>query len=459
MTPEAALAFLRGRERFQVKVGTRNIRRVAAELGHPERRYPSVIIAGTNGKGSTAALLDAILRAQGLSVGRFTSPHLVEIEERVTVDGRRLDRDEFAGMVGEVAAASDRLPPDCRPSFFESVTATAMIAFAAHRVDAAVFEVGMGGRWDATTATDAPLGLVTRIALDHQRYLGPTVEAIAAEKAGVARPDGELLAGRQTPGAERVLKIEARTRGARFRSVPEETEANFEILPMGSRGRLRTPEALYDDLWLPLPGRHQVDNLALAVRGAERLFARLGRPAPNPEWVRRGIREARWPGRLEWLPAGASRPAILLDAAHNPSGAAELGAYLAAMPRRGGRVLVFGASGDKRVVGMLPELVPHCDRVVLTAAASRRALPLDRLAERAAAFPWEEGAGPDAVEGVGRALERAFDAVGPDGEVVVAGSIFLLGDALRYLRGMPARRSSAAPMESPALPAETLAAP
>lgn len=459
MTPAAALAFLRGREQFHVKVGTRNIRRVAAALGHPERRYPSVIIAGTNGKGSTAALLDSILRALGLSAGRFTSPHLVEIEERVTVDGQRLVPEEFAGFVGEVAAASDRLPPDFRPSFFESVTATAMLAFAAHRVDAAVFEVGMGGRWDATTATDAPLGLVTRIALDHTRYLGPTVEAIAAEKAGVARPDGELLAGRQTPGAERVLEVEARMRGARFRSVAEETEADFEILPTGSRGRLRTPEGLYEDLWLPLPGRHQVDNLALAVRGAERLFARLGRPVPDPDAVRRGIREARWPGRLEWLPATPEHPAMLLDAAHNPNGAVALGAYLAAAPRRGVRVLVFGASKDKKIGQMLPALLPHCDRVVLTAAATRRAMPLEALAAGVSDFPWADGGGPDVVEGVARALGRAFEAAGADGEVVIAGSIFLLGDALRFLRGMPARQPVAAPIELPLPPAETLAAP
>ena len=202
-----------------------------------------------------------------------------------------------------------------------------------------------------------------------------------------------------------------------------------------------------------------MDNLALAVRGAERLLARLGRPAPDPDLVRRGIRDARWPGRLEWLSARGGRPAILLDAAHNPNGATALGAYLAAVPPRGVRVLVFGASRDKKIGRMLPAILPHCGRVVLTAAASRRAMPLATLAGGVADLPWEEGAGPDAVEGVGRALEHAFEAAGPDGEVVVAGSIFLLGDALRYLRGMPARRPATSPIELPAPPAETFAAP
>lgn len=458
MRYEAALAFLRNREQFHVKVGTRNIRRVAAALGHPEREYPTVIVAGTNGKGSTAAILDSLLRAHRLSAGRFTSPHLVDIEERITVDGTRLAPEAFAGYVGEVAAAAAGLPPDTQPSFFESITAAAMVAFARRGVDTAVFEVGMGGRWDATTATDAPLSLVTRIALDHERYLGRTVEAIAAEKAGVARPDGELLAGRQVPEAARVLESEALSRGARFRAVAEETEAVFEVGRTGSAGRLTTPEAEYDRLWLPLPGRHQVDNLALAIRGIERLFARLGRPAPDPDRVREGVAEARWPGRLEWLRSETGRPPILLDAAHNPSGAVELGAYLAAVPRRGARVLVFGASRDKKVAAMLSSLVPHCDRVVLTAAASRRATSLETLVAGARELDWN-GAAPEVSPTVAEAIESAFETAGPDGEVVVAGSIFLLGDALRHLRSAPEDSFERALLELPAIPTEPVAAP
>ena len=165
--------FLRAREQFHVKVGTRNIRLLAKALGHPERRFPSVVVAGTNGKGSTVAILDSILRAHGLRVGRFTSPHLVSINERILVNGRQLPNEEFADLVGAIASAARGLLPDQQPSFFETITGAAFLAFARHGLDAAVFEVGMGGRWDATTATDAPLGLVTRIALDHERYPGP----------------------------------------------------------------------------------------------------------------------------------------------------------------------------------------------------------------------------------------------------------------------------------------------
>ena len=428
-----ALAFLRGREQFRVKVGTRNIRRLAECLGHPERRFPAVIVAGTNGKGSTVAVLDAVLRAHGLRVGRFTSPHLVTMEERIVVGGRRVAPEEFADLVGAVAAAADTLPPDHQPSFFETITGAAFLAFARRRVDAAVFEVGMGGRWDATTATDASLGLVTRIALDHERYLGRTVEEIAAEKGAVARPGGELLVAPQAPEAARVLEASARSRGARFRNQQQEVEAAFESGRAGSRGRLRTAEGTYDDLWLPLPGRHQLDNLALAVRGAERLAARCGFGPLDPVRVRRGVAAVRWPGRLEWLAGNSGRPPLLLDAAHNPSGAERLADYLDSIGRGRRRVLVFGAMRDKRVASMLGPLAPHFDRVVLTQAASRRALPLADLREIAEAAFGGNGTAPETAASAPDALERAFRLAGSSGEVVIAGSIYLLGEALRSL--------------------------
>ena len=282
MRYEEALAFLRSREQFHVKVGTRNIRLLAQALGHPEHRFPSVVVAGTNGKGSTVAILDSILRAHGLRTGRFTSPHLVSISERILVNGRQLPDDEFAGLIHDIARAAERLPPDQQPSFFETITGAAFLAFARHEVDVAAFEVGMGGRWDATTATDAPLGLVTRIALDHERYLGRTVREIAGEKGAVARPGGELLIARQELEAAEVLKASARDRGARHRDVARETTLDFTVHRTGAAGTLSTPVATYDDLWLPLPGRHQLDNLGLAVRGTERLFAREGLGAPDP---------------------------------------------------------------------------------------------------------------------------------------------------------------------------------
>ena len=456
MQYEDALAFLREREQFHVKVGTRNIRLLAEALGHPEHRFPSVVVAGTNGKGSTVAIVDSILRAHGLRVGRFTSPHLVSINERILVNGRQLPNEEFADLVGAIASAARGLLPDQQPSFFETITGAAFLAFARHGLDAAVFEVGMGGRWDATTATDAPLGLVTRIALDHERYLGRTVAEIAGEKGAVARPGGELLIARQEAEAATVLHECARTRGARSRDLAVETETDFTILRAGATGRLVTPEATYEDLWLPLPGRHQLDNLALAVRGAERFFAREELGTLDPVRVRQGVSAVRWPGRLEWLPANGSCPPVLLDAAHNPSGAERLAEYLGSLGANGRRVLVFGASRDKRVEEMLAPLAPHFQRVLLTAAATRRALPIGDLsgaAERAFAG---NGTRAETVEKVPDALNTAFGLAGRNGEVVVAGSIFLLGDALKVLRSESGDDLADSVIEMPVVPRETV---
>lgn len=453
MRYEEALAFLKSREQFHVKVGTRNIRLLARALGHPEHRFPSVVVAGTNGKGSTVAIVDSILRAHGLRVGRFTSPHLVSIGERILVNGRQLPDNEFAGLIHDIARAAEHLPPDQQPSFFETITGAAFLAFARHEVDVAVFEVGMGGRWDATTATDAPLGLVTRIALDHERYLGRTVREIAGEKGAVARPGGELLIARQEPEAAEVLAASARDRGARFRDVARETTLDCAVHRTGASGALSTPVATYDDLWLPLPGRHQLDNLALAVRGAERLFAREGLGSLDPVRVRQGVSAVRWPGRLEWLPADGSRPRLLLDAAHNPSGAERLSEYLNTLGANGRRVLVFGASRDKRVEEMLAPLAPHFQRVLLTAAATRRALAVADLKANAERVFAGNGARAETVEDVPQALARACRLAGRKGEVVIAGSIFLLGDALRLLREENGDRLQDV-IEMPVLPTE-----
>lgn len=449
-----ALAFLKDREQFHVKVGTRNIRLLARALGHPEHQFPSVVVAGTNGKGSTVAILDSILRAHGLRVGRFTSPHLVSISERILVNGDQLPDDEFAGLIGDIAGAAERLPPDQQPSFFETITATAFLAFARHEVDVAVFEVGMGGRWDATTATDAPLGLVTRIALDHERYLGRTVREIAGEKGAIARLGGELLIARQDPEAAEVLSGCARDRGAGFRDVTRETTTDCTIHRTGAAGVLSTLEATYDDLWLPLPGKHQLDNLALAIRGAERLFARQDLGRLDPDRVRQGVSAVRWPGRLEWLPGDETRPRLLLDAAHNPSGAERLSEYLESLGRNGRRVLVFGASRDKRVEEMLAPLAPHFQRVLLTTAATRRALPLADLMGSAERVFAGNGTRAEAVEQVPEALTEAFRLAGQHGEVVIAGSIFLLGDALRVLRSETAASIDDDVIEMPLVPDE-----
>ena len=235
-----------------------------------------------------------------------------------------------------------------------------------------------------------------------------------------------------------------------------ETETDLTIVRSGATGRLVTPEATYDDLWLPLPGRHQLDNLALAVRGAERFLARENLGTLDPERVRQGVAAVRWPGRLEWLPPEDARPRVLLDAAHNPSGAERLAEFLESLGSNGRRVLVFGTSRDKRVGAMLASLAPHFGRVVLTAAATRRALPLEELSAAAEPILAGNGAPAETVENVPAALERAFRLAGGNGEVVVAGSIFLLGDALRVLRSESGDGLADDVIEMPALPSEPI---
>ncbi len=421
MRYEEARRYLREREQFHVKVGLRNIRELIAALGNPERDVPAVRVAGTNGKGSTVAFLDSILRASGLSVGRFTSPHLVHIEERIVIDGERIPPEEFAELVGVVAEASTDFPPGHQPSFFETITAVALLAFRRRRVDVGIFEAGMGGRWDATGVVDTRAALVTRIALDHERFLGSTVERIAGEKGAVAAAERPFLAARQKTEALRALEASAVERGARFHPAAQETEGEFRVERTGSRGTLRTLARTYDDLEVPLPGRHQLDNLALAIRGAEAALEELGLPDPDPDRVRRGVAATVWPGRLQWT---TGEPRFLLDAAHNPDGARRLSEFLLAWPRDRTRVLVFGAMRDKKTDAMLAPLLPRFDHVVLTRATSRRALSEEELANRV------DGAAIETASGVGPALARAAELAGPGGEVVVAGSIYLLGEAL-----------------------------
>ncbi len=424
MRYEAARRYLKEREQFHVKVGLRNIRELVEALGHPEREIPAIRVAGTNGKGSTVALVDSILRAEGLRVGRFTSPHLVDIEERIVIDGVPIAPDEFAELVGMVAEASAAFPDGHQPSFFETITGVALLAFR-RRVDIGIFEAGMGGRWDATGVVDTRVALITRIALDHERFLGSTVDRIAAEKGAIAAPGRPLIAAEQHPEALEVLEESAGTRGARFHAVARETEADFRVGRAASTGTLRTLARTYDGLTLPLPGHHQIENLALAVRGAECALEELDLPGPDPDRLRRGIAKTRWPGRLDWVPEQPGEPRLLLDAAHNPDGARRLAGFLEELPRDRPRVLVFGAMRDKKAEAMLAPLLPHFDRVVLTRAETRRSLSEAELAEQVRKSP----APAETATGIGPALARARELAGASGEIVVAGSIYLLGEA------------------------------
>ncbi len=414
-----AHAYLADRARFGMKFGLDTMRRLLAELGHPERGFPVLLVAGTNGKGSVAAYLDSALRAGRLRVGRYTSPHLARVHERIVVGGRAIAEPALQRAVAAVRAAASRLVrrgaiPE-HPTHFETLTAAALRHFRDLRVEVAVCEVGLGGRLDATNATDPLCSAIVSVDFDHQAQLGTTLRAIAREKAGVLRARRTTVLGPLGHEARRAVAEEAMRVGARL------CEAWDGVVLRGERGgrvSLRTPARRYAGL-RPLPGAFQRDNLVVAVRLLE-AAAQSGLRF-DVAAAAAGFSRTRWPGRLQRLPG---RPPLLLDGAHNPAGARALAAELEAGAPF---ILLFGVMADKDVPGMAAALFPLARALVLTRAPGERALPPDEIARRAGALA--EGALVEPE--IGRALRAARRMARPGERVVVAGSLFLVGEILR----------------------------
>lgn len=429
MTPApgqpSALARLRALERFErsgMRPGLERIQALLADLGHPEAGLRILHVGGTNGKGSVSALADAILRAAGLRTGLYTSPHLLDLRERIRIDGAPIAPAELARHAAGLPLEADGV------TFFETMTAVALAAFRDARIDVAVLEVGLGGRWDATNVGAPLVSVLTRIAYDHQEYLGTRLAEIAAEKAAIVR-GGVTFSAAQAPEAMAV--IEARCRAVGVPLLVEGRDLIVETARSDLRGHrldLTGPGWTLRDLDVALPGLFQPANAALAV-GAVRELARAAGLAVPESAIRAGCAAVRWPGRFQVMPGGPTRPTLVLDGAHNPAGAAALAESLAhAFP--GARLtLVLGISADKDRAGILKALVPLATRVVLTAAANPRATPPDEL--RAALPPIEAETllAPDAAAALGLALTRPATDI-----VCVAGSLFLVADALRWLR-------------------------
>jgi dihydrofolate synthase/folylpolyglutamate synthase len=433
-----------------------HIRVLLAALGHPENRFPTVLIAGTNGKGSTAATLASILQASGLKTGLYTSPHLVRINERIRLNGTAIDDDDFALLHDVVDRTAERLVGEgdlpWHPSFFEMLTAMAFEYFARSRPDMVVLEVGMGGRLDATNVVEPRLSIITDIALDHQKYLGETVAEIAREKAGIIRPGGIVVTLPQLPEANNVIGNTILDVGARAVNavpyVPPVSPGSGEYLvpstqyPEQADLRLRYPmQVLGREILVesPLVGRHQLRNLALAIAAAEELHNQ-GTVQITPETIARGIRETKWPGRFQVVPAARDNPEYVLDVAHNPAGAWALRSTLSAAYRdlENGReiTMVFGVMRDKAVQEIAEILFPIAGRVILTHANNPRSASPDEIRQAAARVA--VGMDIEEAENVASALERAREVAGPktagsSGLVVVTGSIYIVGEAMRML--------------------------
>ena len=406
-----------------MKLGLDAMDAVCARLGRPERRFSSVLVGGTNGKGSTAATLAAIATCAGLKSGLYTSPHLIGVEERIRIGGRDVEAGRLDEALGKVFQAADAAPA-VPLTYFEALTAAAFLVFDASKLDLAVLEVGLGGRLDATNVADPLLSIVTSIGFDHMEDLGTTLESIAREKAGIFRSKKPALVRATAPEALETLSEASGAAGSFWHDAAQEmTVARIETGLTGTRFGLGTPERDYE-LETPLPGAHQAWNAALAVRAAELLEREI--PRLTAAACRLGVRSVFWPGRLERF-AFAGRT-LLLDGCHNPEGAAAVARFLQDAGLDGRADLVFGAMADKDVEGIAAELFPRVRNVWLVPAATQRAAAPEQLASRVGALK----PGATACDSLAAALDRLLAAGGSE-PIIVAGSLYLVGEARRLL--------------------------
>jgi dihydrofolate synthase / folylpolyglutamate synthase len=407
--------YLFGLKAKGMKFGIDRMRGLSAALRHPERAQPIIHLAGTNGKGSTAAMLDAILRAAGKRVGLYTSPHLVRLGERVQVDRQILSEAEIIAFVAElrpVAEELGQLGPDDHPSFFEFMTAMAFLQFARRHCDVGVVEVGLGGRLDATNVVQPEVSVITSIGFDHCEMLGYTLTSIATEKAGIIKPGRPVVMGRLPPEAEAVVRAIARAQGSELHSVREEFGEDLDGYPHTS-----------------LEGDYQRWNAATATLVARCLPASWG---INAGHVEHGLDHSNWPGRWQRLEVGERR--LILDASHNPEGAQVLDVSLRRLEAETGRrpIIVAGVLGPQRAESLLASVGRHAAAVHLVVPQQARACSHEELVKL---LP-PEFTGPVHRSTVAGLFPRPdiCTAGGPDDVIVVTGSIYLVGEVLARLQ-------------------------
>jgi len=427
MTRDEVLRYLESLESLGIRLALRNITGVLDALGHPERAYPSILISGTNGKGSVAASLAAILTRAGYRTGLYTSPHLVRHEERIVVNGRPIGEEAFVAALSEVREVIEGLIArgalEAHPTHFETITAAAFRHFAAEAIDVAVLEVGMGGRLDATVLAAPKLSLITNVSLEHTAFLGDTIAKIATEKAGILPEGGTLLSGETHPEAVEAFRRRALEAGGRY--IELSAWAKVEE-PAGSRFAVRTKRRLHPDLETGLRGPHQIGNALLAVAACDLLEEAAGLEIPQ-EAIRSGLKEAVWPGRFQIV---LGEPRLVLDGAHNPAASRALAEALRSLPGgEGGTTLVFGVLRDKQHLAMMKCLFPMARRVILTRGASARFREPHGFLEEARGI----AADVVATEGTAEALRRAREATPPSGTICIAGSLYLVGEAMEHL--------------------------
>jgi len=417
-----------------VKFDLHNIRAICERMGHPEREFASVHVAGTNGKGSTAAMLATIIQAAGLRCGLYTSPHLLRINERIRLDGGEISDDQFAGSFTRVLAVIEELLASgtlaAHPTYFECVTSMAFDFFARAGAEIAVIEVGLGGRLDSTNVIVPEVAAITQIDFDHENFLGHSIEEIAAEKAGIIKQGVRVVSAAENPAAQAVIRRRAAEQGAHLVEIDETCRVShvsaqdgryrFQVVLADELGPSSTQEM---EIGLPLAGRFQVRN-ALTAMAAARLLA-LGGFAISDGAIVRGIESVRWPGRLELLQKG---PDVYLDGTHNPAGAREVLAFwrdhLA-----GRRIhLIYGAMRDKAIDEVAGLLFPRATTVILTQSPQPRSLSAEALAEMTSHL----ARAAEVIRDPGAALDRALEIAEVDDVIFATGSLYLVGDLRRH---------------------------
>jgi dihydrofolate synthase/folylpolyglutamate synthase len=422
--PDDIRAWLSSLELFGIKLGLDTIRTISEALDHPERAFPSLHVAGTNGKGSVAAMADEALRRAGHKAGRYTSPHLIDLEERFHLDGRPIAPAALDSALCRVRGVIEALRGSGRlaghPTYFEVTTAAAFEAFRSASIEIGVIEVGLGGRFDATNVVTPTVSIITSIAVDHEQQLGTTLEQIAAEKAGIIKSGVPVVIGRLPPAVREVVAGVAARHGAPLIDAHERCRAQAADEGGRTRLALETPARSYPPVRLALRGDHQVENAVVSVRALEMLESlgwRIG-----PDAIAQGLAGAQWPARLDLRTLSGGR-SLLIDGAHNPAGAAALGEYVARLWPQGCPV-VFGAMADKDLAGMLRRLGLVARPLIATKAPGRRAADSGVIGHEARrAGLTDVLVVPDIDEALDAAWARSD-------RVVVAGSLYLAGRVL-----------------------------
>ena len=400
------------------KLGLERMQALLAGLGHPENAQRFVHVAGTNGKGSTCAMLAAALRASGLRTGLYTSPHLIEPTERIEINGTPVTKERFAASFATVHQVAEQIllaeQLDAHPSYFETVTAMALLIFK-EACDISVIEVGLGGRLDATNVIHPELCVITSVAYDHEAYLGNTLASIATEKAGILKAGVPAVMASQQPAAQTVIENRARELNCPLIRTADYTFTNIEA---GARGSSFAFEN--ERYTCALPGRHQIENAKAAILAGKALNL-------SPQSIRAGLRDVRWPGRLELI---SQQPDFILDGAHNPAGAAALASYIREFHRNSPVWLVYGAMRDKAVEEVAEQLFPLADKLIATAPDFPRALRPQAILELSA---HREAVTANTVAD---AIQLARLAP-PNAAVFFTGSLFLVGEARAILKHLP----------------------